>query len=394
MRCKSGKVIILSLAFIFALCNVNVLAQTYYLDVTTDPLEVLMIDPSAVSGEGWYSSGFVVVDSVQTVISGIYRYEFVEWVSNDNEEYLEYDEENELTGNQGAYFMDGDRIAVARYEQVNTLYYLTLVSEPDYLAINEPSILVGEGWYSSGDEAVFSAEPLVTDWVGMVRWEFNEWTTIYGEPTSLGNPATYFMDGDYTFVADYDVHSYYLDVTTNPAEVLAIDPNAVSGAGWYSSGHFGIVDATQTIVSGPYRYEFTGWETDDNEEYEQMTGETLSGNQGARFMDSQFTMVAVYERYLDVEYEHVFNDDVRGTLLRISTDDGYFQFSTPDNDYEIKQAGNLIVLPNSLSLIHRDSEINLAVLAFPDESVDFCLAYARDVQSGQRYVLRDRIGPE
>ena len=72
--------------------------------------------------------------------------------------------------------------------------------------------------------------------------------------------------------------SFYLGVATDPIEVLTTDPSAVSGAGWYTSGSFGVVDAKQTVISGPYRYEFLEWESDDNEEYEAMTGETLIGN--------------------------------------------------------------------------------------------------------------------
>ena len=68
----------------------------------------------------------------------------MEWVGNENKECLEFDEDNQLTGTQGAYFMDSPRTAVARYEQVNTQYYLTLLSYPDYLAIIDPSILIGK----------------------------------------------------------------------------------------------------------------------------------------------------------------------------------------------------------------------------------------------------------
>jgi hypothetical protein len=152
---KHGINVILILTLLtVTLCIVpNAYAQTqYYLTVTTDPTEVLTIDPEAVSGEGSYNSGnFAIVDAVQTVTSGPYHYEFTNWVGDESEEYLEYDEDNELTGNQAAYFMDGPRTAIAVYEQVNSLYHLILQSQPDYLAINDPSILDGEGWYSSGE---------------------------------------------------------------------------------------------------------------------------------------------------------------------------------------------------------------------------------------------------
>ena len=395
MKHARNVILILTLLIVTLCIGSNAQAQPqYYLTVTTDPPEVLTINPGAVSGEGWHSSGFTIVDAVQTVTSGLYRYEFMEWVGNENEEYLEFDEDNELTGNQGAYFMDGNRTAEARYEQVNTLYYLTLLSAPDYLAINDPGILDGEGWYSSGDYASFSAVPLVTDWMQMIRWEFIEWTTIYGEQTYLGNPATYFMDGDPTFVANYGVHSYYLDVTTDPIEVLAIDPNAVSGANWYNSGTFGLVEAKTTVTGEGYHYELVGWIGDDGYYDEDWNEIPLPPNQAGHFMDSPYTMVAVYELVTDVNYEHIFTDFDSQITLKISADDKYFELSTPDKNYGSRIADRLIVRRNSIEILHSDSELNLVLFAIPDYRIDFCLAYIKDKETGERYILRDKIGLE
>lgn len=392
---KHGINVILILTLLtVTLCIVpNAYAQTqYYLTVTTDPTEVLTIDPEAVSGEGSYNSGnFAIVDAVQTVTSGPYHYEFTNWVGDESEEYLEYDEDNELTGNQAAYFMDGPRTAIAVYEQVNSLYHLILQSQPDYLAINDPSILDGEGWYSSG-EVTFSAEPLVTDWDQMTRWEFNKWTTIYGEQISPENPATYFMDGDYTFVAKYDVQSYYLDVTTDPPEVLDIDPDAVWGADWYNSGTYGLVGAETTVTAEGYHYELVGWVGDDGYYDEEGDEIPLPPNQAGHFMDGPFTMVAVYELVSDVYYEKVFTDYDSQITIKISTDDNYFELSTPEKSYGPRLADRLVVSSNSLEILHSDSELNLVLYA--RTPIDFCLAYIKDKETGERFILRDKIGLE
>jgi hypothetical protein len=392
MRHAKNVILILSLLTTTLYIAPTIDAQTqYYLTVTTDPTDILTINPGAVTGEGWYTSGFVVVDAVQTVISSPFRYEFREWLSNDNEEYLEYDDENTLNGNQGAYFMDSDRTAVALYEQVNTLYYLTLLSNPDYLAIDDPSILQGEGWYSSG-EVSFSAEPLVVDWDNLIRWEFDKWTTIYGEPTSLGNPATYFMDGDYTFIANYEVQSYYLDVTTDPTEILDLDPGAVWGADWYYSGTYGLVEAKTIVNSDGYRYELIGWIGNDGYYDDEWNEIPLPPYQAGHFMDSPFTMVAVYELVYDIEYEHIFTDHDSPVEIKISSDDQYFEISTPGKSYEPRQANRFIVRRNSVEILHNDSELSLVLYA--NSRIDFCLAYIKDKDSGESYIIRDKIGQE
>jgi hypothetical protein len=202
------------------------------------------------------------------------------------------------------------------------------------------------------------------------------------------------MDGGYTFAANYGHLSYYLNVTTDPPEVQAIDPSAVSGEGWYYSGSFGIVDAKQTVMSGPYHYEFVGWVSEDQYYDEDWNPQDLPGNQAAHFMDGAFTMIAVYEVFIDVDWEHSFVDDARGTTLKISTDDGFFQFSSSGKDFAIKQADGLIVRGGLLTLWHSDSDLNIAAFAILNGSIDFCLATARDAHTGQLYLLRDKIGLE
>ena len=387
--------LLITTSMVLSTCANTRAQTTYYLNVTTNPLEVLTADPSAVTGAGWYSSGsFGIVDAKQTIISAPYRYEFIGWESDDNDEYEEMTGET-LTGNEAARFMDGDYIMVANYEVfIDVIQYtLTLETSHPIIITIDPNALLGAGIYNSGETATISAATTVIDWSTMTRYDFTGWTTALGEPTSLGNPDQVFMDADYTFIAEYDV-SFYLDVTTDPLEVLTADPSAVTGAGWYSSGSFGIVDAKQTIISAPYRYEFIGWESDDNEYYEYVYGYPPAGNQGARFMDGSYTMVAIYEKSTIVEWEYVFKDDVRGTILRISTDDEYFQFSAPGSDYGVRKADSLIVFRGSLSLLHRDSDIELVAMAIPRVRVDFCLAYAEDIATGQSYLLRDKIGLE
>jgi len=57
---------------------------------------------------------------------------------------------------------------------------------------------------------------------------------------------------------------FYLTLDTSPSEVLAVDPEAVTGEGYYASGSWVTIDAKQTVESETVRYEFVEWSTTDN----------------------------------------------------------------------------------------------------------------------------------
>jgi Tol biopolymer transport system component len=94
-----------------------------------------------------------------------------------------------------------------------------------------------------------------------------------------------------------------------------------------------------------------------------------------------------------VSWEHVFEDVKQGTMLKISTDDKYFQFTAPEKEFSIKEACNMRVCKHSILIWHKDNEIELVTTAI-DTRVDFCFAYAKDVQTGKRYFLIDKPGME
>jgi len=99
-----------------------------------------------------------------------------------------------------------------------------------------------------------------------------------------------------------------------------------------------------------------------------------------------------------VSWEYIFEDTERGTMLKISTDDRYFQFLTYDKDYGIRQAttmyegyvtvyynGEYVNLP-AVIIRHNDGELRL--LAYVGTDVPFCYARAIDYETGNRYMLR------
>ena len=94
-----------------------------------------------------------------------------------------------------------------------------------------------------------------------------------------------------------------------------------------------------------------------------------------------------------VIWEYTFKDTRRDTVLKISTDDKYFQFIAPAKEFPIKEAHKMKVCRHSILIWHRDDEIELVTIAI-NTRIDFCFAYAKDMQTRDRYLLIDKPGIE
>ncbi|MFC1803890.1 hypothetical protein ACFL0D_08010 [Thermoproteota archaeon] len=220
-----------------------------------------------------------------------------------------------------------------------TQYYLTLETDPLHVLSIDPSAVTGEGLYDSGDTATMDAKPTIIDAAGTTKYDFVRWIGAdWAEPE--GNPAYKFMDGDYTATAEYDI-SYYITLETDPPEVLSVDPSAVTGEGWHSSGSTATMDAKQTVIAGAVQYEFVEWVGEDWAEPE--------GNPAYKFMDAPYTLTAVYET-VEAEWEYSYGDADRGTSLWMNTDDNLFQFKAPGKWFPVKEARRLVVREYSIRL--------------------------------------------
>lgn len=90
-------------------------------------------------------------------------------------------------------------------------------------------------------------------------------------------------------------------------------------------------------------------------------------------------------------WDHTFEDTCgRGTTLKINIPHKFFQFITPDRDYEIIKA---TYMQERGTTFHKDSE--LILIAWPvNIKLDFCIAWAKDLQTGKCYLLFDKPGME
>jgi hypothetical protein len=92
------------------------------------------------------------------------------------------------------------------------------------------------------------------------------------------------------------------------------------------------------------------------------------------------------EQMTSIFWEYMFNDAKRGTMLKISTNDKYFQFTAPGKDFGVKRDPNMNVICGAFVISYKDSAMQL-VAAGSDDIVSFCTATARDRQTGKQYLL-------
>jgi hypothetical protein len=93
-----------------------------------------------------------------------------------------------------------------------------------------------------------------------------------------------------------------------------------------------------------------------------------------------------------ISWEHVFKDPKRGTMLKISTDDKYFQFTAPGKDFGVKHDSNMKMLWHVIVINYGDSQMRLIATAV-DDCIGFCVATAWDRQTGRFYMLIDLPDP-
>lgn len=141
---------------------ITVVARRYYLDVKTDPADIV-----AISGEGWYNEGtnvdLTAPDNVP-VSTGV-RYKFSHWDVDGTSK----------PGNPITVTMDANHTATAHYV---LQYYLTVTSPYGTKG--------GEDWYNDGDTAYATVTPLTVSGAPGVQYVFTNWS---GDATGNMSPS-------------------------------------------------------------------------------------------------------------------------------------------------------------------------------------------------------------
>ena len=176
-----------------------------------------------------------------------------------------------------------------------------------YLAVNSAyGSPTGSGWYDSGSSAPFSVTSPVSGGAG-IRYVC---TGYSGDASGSGTSGSITMNSPKAVTFNWKTQ-YYLTVNTNPAEVLSLNPAAVSTQGWYDSGPTATVNAVQNVdkVAGSSRYDFRSW-----------TGATPtgSGNQASVLMDGPKTATANYQLQYKITFtQSGVGSDFTGTIVII-----------------------------------------------------------------------------
>lgn len=122
---------------------------------------------------------------------------------------------------------------------------------------------------------------------------------------------------------------------------------------------------------------------------EQTVTQTFSGTISEQEKQYYSALISETGEMTAISWEYVFKDPRRGTMLKISTDDKYFQFIAPDKDFGVKHDPKMKVRNHIIIICYEDSKMSLVATAV-DDKIDFCSAIAWDKQTGKTYWLIDK----
>ena len=213
-------------------------------DITTDKPEAAPAVPGEVAGTGTYNY-YATCTLVATPATG---YHFVNWTENDVEVATEATYE---------FMVTEDRALKANFELDTHEITVTLVDVTTDIPAAAPAVpgeVTGTGTYNYYATCTLVATPAT-------GYHFVNWTE---SGTEVATTATYefMVEGDRALVANFELNTYEIVATINPAETPDNDPDpagVVTGAGSYN--HYAICELTATANTG---YDFVNWTLNGN----------------------------------------------------------------------------------------------------------------------------------
>jgi len=122
---------------------------------------------------------------------------------------------------------------------------------------------------------------------------------------------------------------------------------------------------------------------------EQTMTQTFAGTISEQERRCYSVLISETGEMTSISWEHVFEDVKRGTMLKISSDDKYFQFISPDRDFGPNRDAKMIQLKHAIIIYYEDKEMRL-IATVVDDKIDFCSAIAYDKQTRKTYLLIDK----
>ena len=219
--------------------------QTYTINVSANPT-----NGGTVTGGGTYQQG------QQCTVSAIASsgYSFTNWTENGNVV---------STNRNYTFTVTGNRTLVANFTQQN--YTITVSANP-----GNGGTATGGGTYQQGQSCTVQATP-------NTGYTFTNWTEN-GNVVSTNANYTFTVNGNRTLVANFQMQSYTITVTANPA-----DGGTVSGGGDFNYGQSCTLTATPATGYNFVRWTKNGQQVSTNATY------TFSVTESAAFV-AQFQL--------------------------------------------------------------------------------------------------------
>ncbi|MHA2330463.1 MAG: OmpL47-type beta-barrel domain-containing protein, partial [Candidatus Hodarchaeales archaeon] len=308
---------------------------------------------------------------------------------------------------EGQYLIDFNSIDSVGNVEITKVETLTLdnTSPSTILTVGDPQYDKNPLYVTSDTPFTLTATDIGSD---VFSTSYRIYNTAYdsGWQTYVDLFTIVGLDGQYS-IEFYSIdnlgnveltktETVFLD-NTSPSTVLSIgDPQHGAGMIYVTSDTPFTLTATDTgsdVFSTSYRIYNTvydsGWQT----YVDPFTIMGLDGQYSIEFysIDNLGNKENNHEiNIMLFSWDYIFEQYCTGDIiLKIDIDHKFFQFISPVKDYGIRKATRMLVLRKVIVIHHEDSELKLVSVSI-DTRKNFCVVIARDLITGEKYVLFGR----
>ena len=308
--------------------------QTYTINVSANPT-----NGGTVTGGGTYQQG------QQCTVSAIANngYSFINWTENGNVV---------STNRNYTFTVTGNRTLVANFQAQPQNYTITVSANP-----GNGGTATGGGTYQQGQQCTVQATP-------NTGYTFTNWTEN-GNVVSTNANYTFTVTSNRTLVANFQMQSYTITVTANPA-----NGGTVSGGGTFNYGQSCTLTATPATGYNFVRWTKNGQQVSTNATY------TFSVTESAAFVAQfQLQSCAIFVSAYPVEGgiatgggSYLYGDNLTVTA---TANEGYNFISWVEDDNVVSTEANYsftVTGSRSLTAIFDLKTFEIAASVDPEEA--------------------------